>query len=131
MELSPGNGWLAWIMTAVIVRCPSGIGARGSGRGGGHRWVGDIVTGQLAAVLGGVLIGIVMPWLPIVQLGPFVVALIEACALLVVVRSVNGRAAACPGNNGCGEGQGLIPQVFAASQAHEFNTRSISRWLST
>lgn len=88
LQLDPG-GIFGWIIVGLITGYLASRFVRGSAHYG---LMGDLVVGLLGAVIGGFLLGLVVPG-TVGLFGTIVVAFIGAVILLFIVRSVGGRRA--------------------------------------
>jgi uncharacterized membrane protein YeaQ/YmgE (transglycosylase-associated protein family) len=87
VALSPG-GFIAWAVVGLIAGWLAGVVMKG----GGYGVIGDIVVGLIGAMIGGFLMGYLVPgvygfW------GSIFVAFLGACVLIAIVRAVAGRPA--------------------------------------
>ncbi|MDQ6773860.1 MAG: GlsB/YeaQ/YmgE family stress response membrane protein [Candidatus Dormibacteraeota bacterium] len=88
VQLSPGFGFVGWIVIGLLAGAIAGRIVRGRGFG----CLGNIIVGVIGAFLGGFLTSLVLPTTQ--QLGfwsSLVVAVIGAIILLAVVRLIFGR----------------------------------------
>jgi uncharacterized membrane protein YeaQ/YmgE (transglycosylase-associated protein family) len=82
LHLQPG-GWIAWIVVGVLAGWGAGFVMRGAGFG----IVGDLITGLIGALLGGLLFGMAVPgdagfW------GSVLIAFLGACLFIFLARVV-------------------------------------------
>ncbi len=82
---------IAWIVVGLIAGWLAGQIMKGSGYG----LIGDLVLGLVGAVVGGWLVGLVLPAAePSGLIGSIIVATIGAIVLIFIARAVGGRGAA-------------------------------------
>jgi uncharacterized membrane protein YeaQ/YmgE (transglycosylase-associated protein family) len=84
MELRPG-GIIAWIIVGLVAGWLTGLVMRG----GGYGIIGDLVVGLIGALIGGFLVGLLIPG-SVGLIGSIVVAFIGAVVFVAVLRAVSG-----------------------------------------
>lgn len=82
------TGIIAWIIVGLVAGWLAGKIMKGSGYG----LIGDLVLGLIGAVVGGWLVGLILPSAePSGLIGSIIVATIGAIVLIFIARALSGR----------------------------------------
>lgn len=82
------TGLIAWIIVGLVAGWLAGQIMKGSGYG----LIGDLVLGLVGAIVGGWLVGLILPSAePSGLIGSIIVATIGAIVLIFIARALGGR----------------------------------------